>query len=79
MAGMVNQPDLTKLQSYRDAAAGVNASISPSSSPFGGVFVANPDTDAVNGTSTSAAAGGARTAWANGALAALLLSVAVAV
>lgn len=81
MAGVVNQPDLTKLQTYRDAAALVNTSITPSSSPFGGVFAANPDTDAVNGNSTSAtsAAGvGAqitKTVGVNGAWAMLLVSV----
>lgn len=50
---MINEPDLTRLQSYQDAAALVNTSVTPASQPFGGVFVANPDTDAVNGNSTT--------------------------
>ncbi|KAK7743458.1 hypothetical protein SLS53_003992 [Cytospora paraplurivora] len=52
MAGVVNEPDLTRLQTYRDAAALVNTSVSPASGPFGGVFAANPDVAAVSGTST---------------------------
>ncbi|ROW07943.1 hypothetical protein VMCG_03422 [Cytospora schulzeri] len=55
MAGVVNEPDLDKLQAYRDAAALVNTSVTPASGPFGGVFAANPDTAAVNGTSTASA------------------------
>lgn len=67
MAGVVNEPDLSRLQDYRDAAASVDTSVTPDSEPFGGVFATNPDTDAVSGTasgsspastSTSAAGGG---------------------
>lgn len=91
MAGVVNQPDLTKLKTYQDAAALVNTSVTPDSSPFGGVFVANPDTDAVNGNSTStnstdtsstSAAGKStkitKAGCTKGALGLLLLSVFVA-
>ncbi|ROV87303.1 hypothetical protein VPNG_10400 [Cytospora leucostoma] len=53
MAGVINEPDLTRLQAYRDAAALVNTSVSPASGPFGGVFAANPDVAAVSGTSTA--------------------------
>jgi hypothetical protein len=85
MAGIVNEPDVSRLQEYRDAAASVNTSITPDSSPFGGVFAENPDADAVSGTasgssptstSTSAAGRGyefmqVRSSW--------LLSVAMAI
>lgn len=52
MAGVVNEPDVSKLQEYRDAAASVNTSVTPDSEPFGGVFAVNPDTDAVSGTAS---------------------------
>lgn len=67
MAGVINEPDVSKLQEYRDAAASVETSVTPDSDPFGGVFAENPDADAVSGTasgsspsstSTSAAAWG---------------------
>lgn len=69
MAGVINEPDLSKLQTYRDAAALINTSVTPSSQSFGGVLVANPDSDAVHGTdsksgSTSGADGRvAATIW----------------
>ncbi|KUI70953.1 hypothetical protein VM1G_05847 [Cytospora mali] len=53
MAGVINEPDLTKLQIYKDAAALVNTSVTPASGPFGGVFAANPDMAAVKGTSAA--------------------------
>lgn len=52
MAGVINEPDVSKLQDYRDAAASVNTSVTPDSAPFGGVFAVNPDTDAVSGTAS---------------------------
>lgn len=67
MAGVINEPDVSKLQGYRDAAALVDTSVTPDSDPFGGVFAENPDAAAVTGTasasspastSTSAAAWG---------------------
>lgn len=71
MAGVVNEPDVSKLQEYRDAAALVDTSVTPDSAPFGGVFAENPDSAAVSGTAsgsspsststTSAAAGGLKT------------------
>ncbi|POS69574.1 hypothetical protein DHEL01_v212033 [Diaporthe helianthi] len=64
MAGVVNEPDLSRLQEYRDSAASVNTSVTPDSGPFGGIFAANPDDAAVSGTaSTSAAAGGWKYTW----------------
>lgn len=52
MAGVVNEPDLSRLQEYRDAAASVDTSVTPNSGPFGGVFSSNPDTDAVSETAS---------------------------
>lgn len=56
MAGVVNEPDVSKLQEYRDAAALVDTSVTPDSAPFGGVFAANPDTAAVSGTASGSSA-----------------------
>lgn len=56
MAGAVNQPDLSKLQAYKDAAAATNVTVTPAGGvPFGGVFAANPDS---NETSNSSNSGG---------------------
>lgn len=78
MAGVINEPDISRLQEYRDAAASVDTSVTPDSEPFGGVFAENPDTAAVSGTAsgsspsststTSAAVGGleyinSRSSW----------------
>ncbi|KAG8163200.1 hypothetical protein KVR01_006497 [Diaporthe batatas] len=72
MAGVVNEPNVSKLQDYRDAAASVDTSVTPDSGPFGGVFAENPDADAVSGTasagspastSTNAAAEGRNYLW----------------
>ena len=52
MAGVINEPDVSRLQEYRDAAASVNTSVTPDSAPFGGVFAENPDTAAVSGTAS---------------------------
>lgn len=68
MAGVINEPDVSRLQEYKDAAASVTTSVTPDSAPFGGVFAENPNTAAVSGTAsgsspsststTSAASGG---------------------
>lgn len=72
MAGVVNEPNVSRLQEYRDAAASVNTSVTLDSGPFGGVFAANPDAAVGSGTatasspasmSTSAAAGGWNYMW----------------
>lgn len=66
MAGVVNEPDVSKLQDYRDAAAKVNTSVTPDSAPFGGVFAVNPDTDAVSGTASGSAPASTSTTSAAG-------------
>ncbi|KAK2597138.1 hypothetical protein N8I77_013004 [Diaporthe amygdali] len=54
MAGVINEPDLSKLQDYKDAAALVDTSVTPDSEPFGGVFAENPDAAATSGTASGA-------------------------
>ncbi|KAK7713246.1 hypothetical protein SLS64_004495 [Diaporthe eres] len=67
MAGVVNEPDVSRLQEYRDAAASVNTSVTPDSEPFGGVFAVNPDTDAVSGTASGSSPASTSTTSAAGA------------
>lgn len=66
MAGVVNEPDLDRLQEYRDAAASVNTSVTPDSEPFGGVFAVNPDAAATSATASGSAPASTSTSAAGG-------------
>ncbi|KAI3392538.1 hypothetical protein diail_5549, partial [Diaporthe ilicicola] len=66
MAGVINEPDLSKLQDYRDAAAKVNVSVTPDSEPFGGVFATNPDAAATSGTASGSSPSSTSTNAADG-------------
>ena len=66
MAGVINEPDVSRLQEYRDAAASVDTSVTPDSEPFGGVFAENPDGAAVSGTASGSSPSSTSTSTAGG-------------